>query len=570
MKLSTLKAALAAAFVGIGLTCAAQNSLTIPPLLTGNVFNLTMQNGSKSFFGSTFPTMGFNGSILGPTLELQAGQVVKLRVRNNLGEESTVHWHGLHVSPENDGGPHTVIGPGETWEPTFTVLNKAATYWYHPHLHHATTEHVLKGLAGMIIVRDAQEAALNLPRTYGVDDFPLAIQTKSMNFVADTIRYGISSSSKLNKDSIVMVNATVDPMLTVPQQFVRLRILNGSQQRVFNLGLSNNGTFYQIASDEGLLSARALKNRVLVAPGERVEILVDFDNYGFGQTVSLMSYGSQLRRGIYGAALPSGPPVAAFPDYNPNPLNGADFEVLQFNVVPATTTPVPVTFATLPNALATVTPYSAASATVTRHKYFSSSGGGVRIGSSSQANQNPQFNENFTADTVQLGTSEIWVLHGDTAQYHPFHIHDVHFFILDRKDSTQAAVPPSPGEAGLKDVVLINRKETVRIIMKFEDFTSEMPYVYHCHITPHEDQGMMQSFVVRDHIYVDKNYTGALEFGSFNFPYDTFAEAVAAAEDGSTIVFKSNGSHDYTYPPHITISGKRIRIKLTTGAVLIE
>ena len=71
-----------------------------------------------------------------------------MNVTNSIGEETTVHWHGLHVAPENDGGPHTIIDPNTTWSPKFTVLDKAATYWYHPHAHGSTAKHMVEGLAG--------------------------------------------------------------------------------------------------------------------------------------------------------------------------------------------------------------------------------------------------------------------------------------------------------------------------------------------------------------------------------------------------------------------------------------
>ena len=354
------------------LSAAAQNQLWIPPVLNGPVYNLQMQNGTHSFYpGHTTPTMGFNGNILGPTLILQGGTRAKMNVLNSLGEDATVHWHGLHVSPENDGGPHSVIGPNETYSPTFTVLNNAATYWYHPHLHQNTTRQVLNGLAGMIIVKDAAEAALSLPRTYGVDDFPLIVQTKSIDPVSDTIRYGFNGNPVLNKDSILMVNATVNPVLDVPRQMVRFRLLNASAQRVFRFGFAANNNFYQIASDDGLLNAPVTVNRVMLAPGERAELLVDFSGYAVGSTVFFDSYANELRPGVFGATIGVRPPAGSL-NYNPNALNGSIFSVIQFHVVAATTSPVPLTAATISQTLNSLTPIAAATATVTRNKYFTS------------------------------------------------------------------------------------------------------------------------------------------------------------------------------------------------------
>ena len=159
----------------------AQVPLPIPDTLSGSSINLTVQEGTWEFHaGEMVNTYGYNGDLLGPTLLLEQGGTVTLNVTNALPDLTTTHWHGLHVSAENDGGPHSLIYPNTTWSPSFTVLDRASTFWYHPHGHGLTDYQVSKGAAGMIIVRDAQEAALDLPRTYGVDDIPLILQTKAI------------------------------------------------------------------------------------------------------------------------------------------------------------------------------------------------------------------------------------------------------------------------------------------------------------------------------------------------------------------------------------------------------
>ena len=197
-----------------------QNPIVIPGTIETTNVNLTLQTGTFQFFpGQNTSTMGANGPVLGPTIIMNNGDNMNINVTNNLGEDTTIHWHGLHVSAANDGGPHTVIQPGQTWNPQFQVLDKAGTYWYHPHLLNHTDEHVSNGISGFIIVKDAEEAALNLPRTYGVDDFPLAVQTKSFDG-----SYQIKSD--VNDDTALMVNATMNGQLDVPAQIVRLRLLN--------------------------------------------------------------------------------------------------------------------------------------------------------------------------------------------------------------------------------------------------------------------------------------------------------------------------------------------------------
>ena len=170
----------------------------IPPTLTGTVvggkvtYDLNMQQGMTEFLpGLRTATLGYNGNYLGPTLIMNKGDEVVLNVTNNLGgPHTTTHWHGFHLFAIMDGGPHQEILSGVTWSPTFTILNRASTYWYHPHLHpvenkqrnpNGTSGQVFRGLAGMIIVRDEESEQLDLPREYGVDDIPLIIQDRSFN-----------------------------------------------------------------------------------------------------------------------------------------------------------------------------------------------------------------------------------------------------------------------------------------------------------------------------------------------------------------------------------------------------
>ena len=111
-----------------------QNPLYIPDTLSGTSFTLNVQTGTKQFFGTNnTPTFGYNGNFLGPTLIIKKDDSITLNVKNNLTQKTTVHWHGFHVSPQNDGGPHQIINAGATWSPSFKMRNEAATFWYHPH-----------------------------------------------------------------------------------------------------------------------------------------------------------------------------------------------------------------------------------------------------------------------------------------------------------------------------------------------------------------------------------------------------------------------------------------------------
>lgn len=558
-------------FLFLQIVANSQNALYIPPVLNGPVYNLTMANGNYQFnAGITSATKGFNGNVLGPTLIMQSGQQVYMNVHNLLGEETTVHWHGFHVEAENDGGPHTIIDPNTTWNPSFTVLEKAGTYWYHPHAHTFTAKQVLQGLAGMIIVRDAEETALNLPRTYGVDDFPLIIQTKAID-ATGAIQF---NGSTANPDTNLMVNVTKYAKLNVPHQMVRFRILNASNQRVFNLGLSNNGVFYQLATDGGLKNTRGTIQRLQLAPGERAEIVIPFSNYGLGTTVLLKSYANELPAGTWGAAAAWINHTNSTPAYSPNYMNGTAFTVLSFTVVAATANAV----TTVPPAtLGTDIPIPAAQATVTRNKYLFSGGGAIAMGTTGSGVQISNTSSYVNAtdyaatvidDVIPIDQTEIWVLHGAADQYHPFHIHNVQFYILDRKDSLGNIIPLTSNEIGRKDVVYVGPKQTVRFVTQFKDFWGDVPYMYHCHITVHEDMGMMKQFVVNKYFYINKNFVGA-ENGSLLNPFRTLGKAIIFCTDGTTIYFRSSGIHEEITSTPILIQ-KKVTIKVTSGPVIIQ
>lgn len=465
--------------------CQAQNPLFIPPILIGNTFNLNVQAGTTQFFaGINTPTYGVNGSLLAPTLLINKGDLVTLNVTNSLPNTSTtMHWHGLHVAPENDGGPHQIIPFGTTWSPTFTMLNDAGTFWYHPHGENKTDIQVSKGIAGMIIVKDAVEAALPLPRTYGIDDLPLIVQTKCFD-----ILHQIATATVF--DTVVMVNGTRNAYQNIPAQVVRLRLLNGASDRSFMFGFSNNMNFHQIATDAGLLTNTITENRLRLSPGERAEILVDFAAMQ-GDSVQLMSFGSELATGIIGAEN-VGNGMASIPDYDLNPLNGADFPLLKMYI----SAPTANAITAIPTNLTTFSPWNIATANVNRTLTFS-----PEIMGPQGAVEGPFLINNvaFNMDSIniesQLNNTEIWTLNNQTQVAHPFHIHDTHFFVTEINGG---AVPAN--QQGKKDVVLVMPMQTLKFIIKFEDFADEtVPYMYHCHLLHHEDDGMMGSFLVKNY-----------------------------------------------------------------------
>ncbi len=477
-------------------SCFAQNVLNIPPALTGSVFNLTVQNGMQSFYPSTTtPTLGINGPWMSPTIVVNKDDSITLNVINSLTVKTTMHWHGLHVAPQNDGGPHQMINPGTTWSPSFKIRNNASTFWYHPHGAGQTDPQVSKGLAGFFIVHDASEMALAIPHIYGVDDVPIVVQSKAFDALQQI-------AIATNMDTAIFVNGTLNPYFDAPAQVVRFRILNGSSLRSYNFGLSTGQTMYQIGTDGGLLEAPVSLTRLVVSPGERVEILVDFSGMT-GSTVFLKSYASELPTGIYGAdTLGSG--IDTVHEYEENFLNGADFDLLKFNIVAPTASPV----TTIPTSLVSITPFSTAAATKNRTIVLDT----LRLLPSDAPNRaegpfglnGKSFDMDSVNEVVYLNTTEIWTLKNNTLVAHPFHIHDIQFNVIEEHG---IAIPPT--QRGWKDVVLVMPEDSVKFLTKFETFTNPtVPYMYHCHLLHHEDDGMMGSFIVIDSSALGISETG--------------------------------------------------------------
>lgn len=464
----------------------AQNALYIPPVLTGTTFNLNVQQGTTVFYDSiATPTFGVNGVWMAPTIIANKGDSITLNVINDLTVKTTMHWHGLHVAAHNDGGPHQAILPATTWSPSFKLRNNAATFWYHPHGENQTEQQVMKGIAGFFIIKDSAEAALDLPRTYGVDDIPLNFQTRSFDVLKQ-----IAIADPM--DTGIFVNGTLKPFFDAPEQVIRFRLLNGSSLRSFNFGLSNGQTFYQIATDGGIKDTSLALTRLILSPGERTEILIDFSGM-MGQSIYLKSYASEMPTGIYGADT-VGFGIDTIPGYSQNPLNGADYNLLQFNVVAQTASPV----TTLPNNLIPYLPFDINSATNFRTIVFDT----IRLLPLDQPNlsegpfgmNNATFDMDVINEVVHINTTEIWTLENKTLVAHPFHIHDVQFNVIE---SGGQAVKPT--DHGWKDVVLVMPNDSVKFITRFTDFASDsVPYMYHCHLLHHEDDGMMGTFTVID------------------------------------------------------------------------
>ncbi len=469
------------------------NTMPMPEALFGTTFNLNIHESTKQLVAGNQTITGAinNETIWGPTLFINKGDLVHMNVTNNLNESTTLHWHGMHLPAVMDGGPHQVIPAGTLWQPYWTVMNQATTLWYHPHLHETTQAQMTKGIGGFIIVRDAQEAALALPRTYGVDDIVLALTSRSYNTTTNTF----VSSTRVYGD-YMLSNGTPNAQISLPKQYVRMRILNAEIERGYNLGFSDNRTFYIIGNDGGLLNAPVAATRVKLLVGERIEIMVNLGGDAVGSSLDLKAYNSGQTLGF-----PGGEPNTSG-DFG-SLLNNIDFNVLHINVAATTTATTPIT--AVPSTLATNTYWTATDATVTRA--IAVTNGNPGPASVPFNFDNVTYSLTMTPKVVNLNDVEKWTVTNNNVFGHSFHLHDVEFKIVARNGVATAV---GSHESGWKDTFYLPRNENVTFVAKFDDFADSdvnHPYMYHCHFGGHEDGGMMGQFIVTGTMASNQNAT---------------------------------------------------------------
>lgn len=247
-------------------------------------YTLKAHEGKTEFYKNNFSnTLGYNGNLLGPTLKLKKGDKVKIKLINNLDENTTFHWHGLEVNGKVDGGPSQVIKPGKEKTIKFEVNQDSATLWYHPHPSPNTAKQVYNGLSGLLYIEDSKKN--NYPSNYGKNDLPIIIQDKT--FVSKKLNYSKTKDEDGTQGDTVLVNGIVNPKLTAKEEKIRLRLLNGSNARDLNLKLSNNQSFEYIASDGGQLKNAKKLKEINLAPSERKEIVIDLSKMK-GEKISLV------------------------------------------------------------------------------------------------------------------------------------------------------------------------------------------------------------------------------------------------------------------------------------------
>lgn len=465
--------------------------LTLPPVLRpmrsdaeGDHYEITQRAASVEILPGVRTTIwGYNGIFPGPTIESTSGRPAIVHHTNQLPVPVVVHLHGGHTPEDSDGYPTDFILPTNGFNPampdmpgmapdpfakittgtrtyTFPLAQRATALWYHDHRMAFTGASVWRGLAGFHFVRDAEENALPLPR--GARELPLMIVDRA--FDADgSLLYPSKDPSLLMMPGVepeysagvlgdvILVNGRPWPVANVDRARYRLRLLNASNARRYQLTLDppppGGNTFTQIGSDGGLLAAPVEHDAIEMAQAERFDVIVDFSRYAPGTEVVLANgFGS-----------------------------GSTATVMKFRVGSNTDDQ-----SRIPDTLSTIAALDPARAAITRDFRFQDAGDGWYI------NRQPYSPTNIAA-APKLGTTEMWRLVTDFA--HPIHLHQVHFQVLSRGLS-------GPGEYdhGWKDVIDLRPAEEATIIARFGDYRGR--FVFHCHNLEHEDMAMMGNFRV--------------------------------------------------------------------------
>ncbi|MDQ4079452.1 MAG: multicopper oxidase family protein [Gemmatimonadota bacterium] len=413
-------------------------------MLTASVTRLSLVAGSET------QVFAYNGTVPGPTLEFREGDQVTVTFRNELPVPTTIHWHGLHLPYTSDGSPFHPVAPGDEYQYGFTIPpGTAGTYWYHPHPHHQTGQQVARGLYGAIIVRAADDPLASLPEHLLVLSDNRFLPDGSFDLPEAATHQGRVDFENGREGDVIFVSGAVMPTLTIRAGEVqRWRIVNASGARVYRLALEGH-TFLHVGNDGGLFEKPVEVSEVVLATGERVEVLV--------RATGAPGHRATLRTLPYDRYIPQTRP----PGWN----TPRDLLTLEY------TEAAPVRPVRLPTTLRVVPPIDTTGVTTRRLMVLTQ---GMINGRLMDLDR---VDVQSTIDAV-----EIWEIENLVGMDHPFHLHGFQFQVLERNGV------PEPFRSW-KDVVNVPKHGTARFIVRYDNYGGK--WMFHCHILSHEDHGMM-------------------------------------------------------------------------------
>lgn len=464
---------------------------------------------------------GYDGQYPGPIFEAVRGRPIHVEWENRLPQQhifgidphihgamppapavrTVPHLHGARTPSASDGLPEKWFTPGTTAHYVYPNDQQAATLWYHDHALGITRLNVYAGLAGLYLLRDEQERGLDLPS--GDYEIPLIIQDRTLDSQGQLVYAPTFDDGTLPAPggwapelfgNVPVMNGALYPHLEVEPRAYRFRILNSSNSRFFNIYLnlakSPNDIphlvpFHQIGSDGGFLPKPVALQRLLLAPAERADVIIDFSGQQ-GKNITL-----------------SNNAPAPYPGWEFAIAHHAQlYELMEFRVTkPLAKQRTPFTMPALPafHELDRTAPIAAIRDFVLVEDMDAQGHSrGVRI--------NGKGYDDPVTERPKLGAFEKWRFINTTDDAHPMHLHLVQFQILERQGFDPAAfvegrlqlvgIPrhPAPNEVGWKDTAIVNPRDVLTILVRFEGFTGR--YVYHCHMLEHEDNDMMRPYEV--------------------------------------------------------------------------
>ena len=406
---------------------------------------LTARRAPVEVGGRRFIAQVYDGSYLPPTLRVQPGDVIRLRLVNALGETTNLHTHGLAVSPLADN-PFLGIAPGraQAYEIRVPATHPPGLYWYHPHPHGRSDDEVRNGMSGALVVEGL------------LDPFPeLGAVGERLLLLKDVqIRSGRVAHLGIGEGALRTVNGVVNPTIVLrPGETELWRIGNLGADLYYRLTLDGH-RFYEVARDGSRLTHLVPKAELVLEPGSREEVLVQAAGPG---TYTLRT-----------AGFDTGPAGNRYP--------GAMLATVR--VEGAAVPPLALPERVLPVA-------------DLRHRMT----GRRTIVFSESADGDTFFVDRRTFDPnridtrVRLGAIEEWTIRNESDELHDFHIHQTHFQVTEVNGAVQPFV-------GYQDIVNLPIRGAVKVIVPFTDPEIVGKFVYHCHLLSHEDRGMMATIAV--------------------------------------------------------------------------
>ncbi|MEW1775154.1 multicopper oxidase family protein [Streptomyces sp. NPDC086777] len=410
---------------------------------------------------------GFNGTSPGPTLRVRPGDLLRVRLVNHIDQPTNLHTHGMHVSPSgNSDNPFLTIEPGDSFDYAIRIpaRHPAGTFWYHPHHHGTVADQIFAGLVGALLVEGAGGEA-DLPVN---GDRLLLVTDTTLDGAGRVASPTMMARMRGREGDLVLVNGQRQPVITAaPGSVQRWRVINGCVSRVLALRLDGH-RLTQVALDGAFLPAPVDRDQVMLAPGNRADLLVR--PTGSGQYALVSAPYDRGGLGMMGGMMDGGPSAS-----------GQVTLATLATAGPAATSP------SLPETLpAPAVPQGPV--TRQRRLTFAMGMGGMGMGGMGFTIDGRAFAPDRDDQSVALGTVEEWTVVNTSPMDHPFHLHVWPFHVL----AGSAGMPPV---GVLQNVVLVPARGWVRLRIRFSDFAGRS--VFHCHILDHEDLGMMATVNVR-------------------------------------------------------------------------